>query len=189
MFRTVTLELPPTSRTGRNNSSRRKRMKINVQKTKGERVKRIIGGKESGFHHHPWQVNLCSKMEKCSSFTRLPSWDCQKMRMTRGSIWRNSSAADLSLPLTGSFLLLTAFLLMWVLLDCSFYTSLLLECYVSGLKSWNIWKLSILRLKISFKFTCWIDIRAALVDTNSKVLTKNLCYFLGEKLIFQQNRL
>ena len=61
MFRTVTLELPPTSRTGRNNSSRRKRMKINVQKTKGERAKRIIGGKESGFHHHPWQVKLCSK--------------------------------------------------------------------------------------------------------------------------------
>ena len=55
-LRTVTFDLPPTSRMGGNQFVQRKKVKIDVYKAKEERLQRIVGGKMSGFHQHPWQV-------------------------------------------------------------------------------------------------------------------------------------
>ena len=56
-LRTVTFDLPTNSRTERNNFGHQvKGIKVNVYKATKERLERIVGGKESPFHQHPWQV-------------------------------------------------------------------------------------------------------------------------------------
>ena len=58
-FRTVAFELPSTTWSDgieKENKTARTRVRMDISTSRKEKIKRIMGGVDSEFHSHPWQV-------------------------------------------------------------------------------------------------------------------------------------